>query len=120
MAGPTPLSTVSSDTALETSGSDWNAFSDADFTAASSKDETKSNKRGLKKKKQNSHIIDYTLNKVQEERERERERERVPPFATCELPLHEFGELGGGDVRVRVSVAKNRRELVAVKVVKGN
>ena len=111
MAGPTPLSTVSSDTALETSGSDWNAFSDADFTAASSKDETKSNKRGLKKQIHTLliiHLIEF------------RERERVPPFATCELPLHEFGELGGGDVRVRVSVAKNRRELVAVKVVKGN
>ena len=47
VAGPTPLSTVSSETALEISGSDLNAFSDADFTTASSKDETKSNKRGL-------------------------------------------------------------------------
>lgn len=114
MAGPTPLSTVSSDTALETSGSDWNAFSDADFTAASSKDETKSNKRGLKKNKIHTLLIIHLI------KFRKRERERVPPFATCELPLHEFGELGGGDIRVRVSVAKNRRELVAVKVVKGN
>ena len=113
MAGPTPLSTVSSDTALETSGSDWNAFSDADFTTASSKDETKSNKRGLKKKNKIHTLLIIHLIKF-------RKRERVPPFATCELPLHEFGELGGGDVRVRVSVAKNRRELVAVKVVKGN
>jgi hypothetical protein len=34
--------------------------------------------------------------------------------------LHELGELSGGDVRVRVSVVKDWRELVTVKVVKGN
>lgn len=46
-------------------------------------------------------------------RERKREREggikRVPPFATRELPLHELGELGGGDVGVRVSLVEDWR-----------
>jgi hypothetical protein len=43
------------------------------------------------------------------ERERGRDRERVPPFATRELPLHELGELGGGDVGARVSLVEDWR-----------
>jgi len=48
VAGPTPFRIVSSVTALEMSGRDLKAFSDADFTRASSSDETKSSNLGLK------------------------------------------------------------------------
>lgn len=44
----------------------------------------------------------------------------VPPLATGELPAHEIGELGGGDVRVRVSLVEERRKLVAVKLIQRN
>ena len=42
----------------------------------------------------------------------------MPPFAASEFPLHELGELGGGDVRVRVSLADEEREFVCVEIVK--
>lgn len=103
MAGPTPLSTVSSFTALEMSGSDLKAFSEADFTTESSRDDTKSSRRGLGVRLQ-------LKRKIQFEKKKSREEERVPPFSARELPFHELRKLGGGEVRVRVSVVKKRRE----------
>lgn len=50
-------------------------------------------------------------------RDGERERYMLPPFSTSELPSHEVGELGGGDVRIRVSVLEKRRELVSIIVI---
>ena len=47
VAGPTPLRTVSSETAFETSGRERNAFWEADFTDSSSRDDTNPSSRGL-------------------------------------------------------------------------
>lgn len=47
-------------------------------------------------------------------------KENVPPFASGELPLHECGELGFGDVRSRVSLAEEERKLLRVEVVESD
>lgn len=44
----------------------------------------------------------------------------VPPFASSKLPLHELGEVGGGDVGVRVSLAEEKGEFVGVEFVEGD
>lgn len=44
----------------------------------------------------------------------------VPPFASSELPLHELGEVRGGDVGVRVSLAEEKGEFVGVEFVEGD
>jgi hypothetical protein len=44
----------------------------------------------------------------------------LPPFATCEFPLHEFGKFLSGNERVRVALVKKRREFIAVKLVERN
>lgn len=117
-----PFRTVSSLTALEMSGSDSKAFPDADFTDDSSKDDTKSSRRGLITmiitNPQNHKIVQrakYIISKCSE-MGTEGERE-LPPFSASELPFHELRELGGGDVRVRVSLMQERREFLAVKLV---
>lgn len=47
-------------------------------------------------------------------------KENVPPFASGELPLHECGEFGFGDVRSRVSLAEEERKLLRVEVVESD
>ena len=42
--------------------------------------------------------------KIEEKKKRE-----GPPFATCELPLHELGKFVSSDVKVRVSLENERR-----------
>lgn len=48
------------------------------------------------------------------------EIKKKPPFATGELPLHELGELGFGDVGVRVSLTEENRQLIAVEIIERN
>lgn len=59
VAGPTPFNTLSSETAFDTSGRLWKAFWEADFTTTSSREETKSNRRGLKHIQHERNIITY-------------------------------------------------------------
>ena len=47
--------------------------------------------------------------KIEEKKKRE-----GPPFATCELPLHELGKFVSSDVKVRVSLENERRELISL------
>lgn len=51
VAGPTPFNALSSEIAFDISGRLSKAFSEARLTTSSSSAETKSNKRGLKSKK---------------------------------------------------------------------
>lgn len=50
----------------------------------------------------------------------EKKKKKVPPFASGELPLHESGELGFGDVGFRVPFVKEERKLLCVEVVESD